>query len=658
MSRYAACSDHWSRLGHCVVLIIVAGIVFLLGAPASADEPVYSSECKFVGGNTPAGWPYVDEDRNPTRGEGHLTYYIHDDFARKLRGCTPTSEDDTELQGHHARGVIRHAAEIWNTQTRGTPFVHGGGVDNETAEEFCEEGNFDSPAVYIDFREGCRFQDKSMYARCNHHGGTCDDVGASDCTGAWATIRQVCDDVVEVIFMGDPESVNECDHDNGRPLNWNLNDLDPDVGSSSGDDISLLSVAIHELGHTLNLDHPDDDMGAMLNQYGDRFPHRFPSLWDKDCLQHEDANNGRNLVHLHEGFDTSGNWQGIEGHNTGTDRGHAVDGHWYGEHDEESGLIWYPLWARAATTSIWYGDADDDGELKISDTLDRTGDLEDVYSTPTLMSPPGSDSDQWIAYNYENDDPDAEYYPPSILAATSDDFYYSYGTKGVKSYSSDLSGWFSLQSHIPLSHTFDPVSDTNIFVTVTGTELQRGGDLSVIPAIRDETSNEIKLGEGSILENNVSLPAKSGSPLWDWEAKTDFKPGVACGDEEFGLDYNCVLAWAPRAALDGQVLYTFFRYDEADAKIDWHGGWWIRGGSLTRGHVAAAFFDDTLWLAWKNWGWDIYAARSHWTGPDYNDWSYKEKPGDGENHPTAVDPPTFLYHSDAYEAVWTWTVSP
>lgn len=166
-----------------------------------------------------------------------LYYYVKSDFAERLVACTPDPDDDDAVQQHHATYNAKVAAELWNQQSRGLPLIYRGETPLDF-EGFCDLESTAKPAIFIEFREGCRCPGNPLSSSCPD----------SQCRGAWGTVfRETgCDDAVRLVVWGDPTKSGVCTSANA--FAWRLDSI-----NHGGGQLSLLRSLVHELGHALNL---------------------------------------------------------------------------------------------------------------------------------------------------------------------------------------------------------------------------------------------------------------------------------------------------------------------------------------------------------------------------------------------------------------------
>ena len=297
------------------------------------------------------------------------------------------------------------------------------------------------------------------------------------------------------------------------------------------------------------------------------------------------------------------------------------------------------------------------GELEFDDSLQILTHPElffNYHATPSYFSL-GYDFKERISYHYHGDHPSNLVYPPTVKAVISTDFFDDVNMDETFHICENqtCTETSPLQSSVPIAHTRDHDSDLDIMVTVTDTDQHLGGQINVHPGMEDGST--IRAGS-TVSEENTEFPRPEGYTYFPYRPLTDFKPAVACGKNTL-YEYNCLLAWAPRGALNGRIVYTYFRYDSENDAIDWLGEAWGRAGSRTRGHVSAGWFEDKFWIGWKDWVRDHTVKRTHSIEPGcYTCWSDAEAP-DNPAPTGIVDPPTFYYppYSMPVEAGWSWT---
>ena len=570
--------------------------------------------------------------------------------------------------------MIRQAAEIWNTQARGTKLVYRGPTSHDPHFDFCDAAGIAKPAIIVTFREGCRLKDGcDNWQQCpptgDPTGCPCDD---SDCAGSVGSIRlirdsldQVCSDAVLIEIVGDRESAFGCD---GVPINWNI-DMTDDDGRQ------LINVLVHEFGHALGLGHPapglisGDDESAIMPPGGNR---RHLGTWDKDCVD-DPLNAGSSKVHLYLRSSTStGGWAShIATTFLSTFRGAAAYGYWqdgpdrrvphyYTEHE------YFPSWhgshdpSPLASILLLAFNPFDEWSLWVSFSSMNSSMLAALDSTPVMFQrrSAGSGDGQRINFTWDRFSSDPP--TPQLRYRRSDDLF---NTSGWGRYEEclpsihDCSGWVHLNSSIPIAHAYDPYSSTDVMVTVLDTNDIDGGRIQIHAGFHP-TAPRRRLNPGYEVSSSVTTHWSSGQfgPFPAYSFLTDFLPGVACAPDREQFDYNCIIAWSDRVVPNGRIHYTYFRV-EPNAAIEIHPTTWTRGGSRTTSHVSAGYFYDSFWLGWKDWNSQGVAgiattrntgAYASWTSPDRL------------SRPRVVDPPSFVYEPElsGTTARQLWTEAP
>lgn len=633
------------------------GLFLSLVALYAEAQSVYTSECDQAV-NVPAdGWPFGSSTK-------YISYYVHSDFASKIASCSPVYGVTDDVTTLHATGVVKHAAELWNLYALGTPLVYRGSVNDYNLEAFCNNPARRKPAILVDYRVGCAFSGNTGCREdCDNHGdGNCGGnllcTDANCLSGTIGYIRSVagCEDAIQVVFVGDMNFAHSCGVDGVR---YDLNDVS--TGVMSGSHFSLLKMAVHELGHALGIGHAgSSEIGMMSPAYSTFSPARHPHKWDKDCILHPDANNHRSLRYRHQSHQ-AGVWNDMKYHPYTTRRAPVVDGYWW---DHYSKTYIYSLLDAKHPSSLFFFDyylpPSISGDLEFGAFTSNTNVYDfkaNIDSAPSFFSvgnsPVTSSDDQRIFYNQHGTSLSTVIDPPRLRYVRSEDVFQS-SISGTlfQCDNPSCTSVSEIRTSVPLSHTYDLSSRNDIFVSVQDTDKHSGGIIAVHVGM--ESVNLI--GHGVEMNvHNTSLPAVNS--YWQHSHWTDFKPGVACAPDRERFYYNCLLAWAPRGTLNGRVLYTYFYYDNEDETIYWHGTSYARGGTLTRAHVSAGWFNDTFWLGWKHWTYPSRVMRAYNTGAGYGTWSAASGPGG--DHSSMVEPPTFFYPPLSVwpndEAGWAWT---
>ncbi|MFU8803709.1 MAG: hypothetical protein ACNA8W_07875 [Bradymonadaceae bacterium] len=597
-------------------------LVFLSFSSVAVALPLYSdSECKKTF-NVPSGWL--------TSSPKALYYYVKSDFAEKLRTCSPDPDDDAVIEQHHATAVVKQAAEIWNLQARGLPLIYRGWT-SQSESDFCANQSIDEPAIYIDFREGCL-----LPSSCQ--GPFCDDT---DCLDSVGSIRKIpdCNKAVRVTIWGDKTTLNSCSSD---ARNFRLNSI---LASNFNNpqQRSLIRVMTHELGHALNLGHPEGtiyDNGHSVMSPTNRWdPGRHLFYWEKDCVDDPGVSGGRSVRHHYKSFALN-NWSSISNHYYPTNRGHWSGHFWW------SGVPAALTYALYASPYVEYGLANEFYGYPSYASLPSMLTNLDTIPVFTAQGTPTQYSYQRIIYTWANSL--TNIYPPEVRYHRSDDFFENWGWGQFhRCTNTSCSSHAQVFSNFPLSTAYDPHTGTDIFVRLHNTGARLGGNIMVHPGL----SSTWRVNHGSYLSVlNTNMPETGSTPVkefWSYTGRTDALPGVACAPNRETFAYNCLLAWVDRGAPTGRVLYTYFRI--VNGTVEWHGEAWARGGSLTVGPVSAAYAHGRFWMAWKSWH-NPSKLTTTYTSNSYTGWSTVEE----TNRSMMVDPPSFqAVLSNPMVLVWT-----
>ena len=279
--------------------------------------PLYTNtQCSKAGWST-SGWQDDDENGNPAK---VIYFYIEKNFAAQLADCTSYAFDDTELSEAFVRSVVKDAAEVWNLSSRGIALKYGGWVDREEYTEACTQQMFKRPAVFVNFKDGCR----EIGGNCtNSFAWTYNDSTTGCEDSAWLNIYG--DTNTKVDDTTDPDvDGTDCDGSNGGILEWR-------TGTVSAEN-DLMAILVHEFGHVLNLGHPSAPPDSVMRSANDNNDQRNRQLfyWEKDCVDDSATNNGRDfLEYSWLGFNSSGTQiTGVQNRYTNlTDRGMLSGGH-------------------------------------------------------------------------------------------------------------------------------------------------------------------------------------------------------------------------------------------------------------------------------------------------------------------------------------------
>lgn len=624
-------------------LVACTLILFFSGRYALA-EPVYDSllECAQV--STP-NWQV---------GYQHVNYYVHNEFADLLAECSQDPDMDGNFSMLHATGIIKNAAEIWNSQSRSSSLIYRGHSSNMTFDEFCDDSSIETPAVHVVFRKGC------STTGCDWHycpvdgrsADLCDCVSSDDCSGQSVGFfrKRVsqCPGKAQIeIFSTRGDTPTMCGSTapgtTGR-INWTVKP-GKYVDENDNRERNLLTVLLHEFGHALKLGHPSSSIitgnRSVMHSGNDNARHLY--TWDKDCVSDAQISDSRYVEYFWRGY--SGNtWSSIFSFYYGTSRGSLFNRLWR----DARGIahhaayfsqfqdypVGHPNYAWEYGWSGW-GPLSSTGASTYSDGDMLHNQLQTADTMPFLFQRGANPADGVrISYTWDRDSSDP--HPPELRYRRSTDFWSSHDAWGRyhRCIDSGCISTTALRSSVPLVGAYDPYSNTDIMVSVLNTDSVNGGIMMIHPGFQTAT----RLKAGSILfTHNTTLTATYLNPLFDYSFLTDFAPGVACAPDRSEFDYNCLIAWNDRMVPNGRIHYTYFRINGA-GQVEWHGTAWTRGGSYTASHISAGYFSDRFWLGWKDWTNPQKVAWTYNNG-SYSSWSQVER----LNRPRIVDPPSFAY---------------
>lgn len=470
-----------------------------------------------------------------------IYYYIETSMASDFRSCTPSNDDDT-LSDSQLRRTIHSAANIWNNQGNGRVLIYGGVTTPGSA---CNNIT-NKPAVFISW-EDCR-EDQNNIGHCVTNSA----ANASEFTN--------CSGVVKLTIYGSKDdniginnsSTTNCVNNPYR-VDWKLGSLvEEETSETNGYKKNLISTLVHEFGHVLGLGHSEevavidsimyDDLNNSTRKIiGDKRPHLWQ--WDRNCS--DNNNGGRLLEYSYVEKADGGSWSNKkEITSLFTSKGFISGGY-----------------IRSVSTSYYtsyhdidfkYGSIGSDGILNFSNTGVIPVNARNSYFQPTFLTPiESSYSDDKARMSYHtnsNDPPQIKYYKSSNLFSSSTDKDWIICLNAACTINENLA------SHIPLATTYDPVSNKTIYARVITERPLYDSDSGRIVVHPGEYS-ESHLRLGTLLPNG-NLPPTNDN--WNYNAKTDFVPGIACADSDVE-SFNCVLFWNDNGSIKGRFLYKYFK---------------------------------------------------------------------------------------------------
>ena len=584
---------------------------------------------------------WFDAGQSITR---RLNYYVESSMASAFRACTPTGGDsaltDTEL-----RSVIHTAANIFNESASATPLVYRGslsGYDDYNLATICD--NVEKPAIYI------------------HH-KYCGGTTSSSCTvGGIASVFDIehptnnsCDGVIAIGIYSNKVDPAGCSHANS--VDWRLGSQEvPATNPSGGYKVPFLGIMVHEFGHALGMAHSELVSEENSVMYDDFSAHGWPDiaqkrphLWpyDRECLNPGNEQRGNQYRWVRRtGSPTT--WTSANTSQSFTSKMFFSGGYF-------SDTTSTPQYGYFDDTALIYGTAPTRFSSESFVNLSGSNLPQYPSNMPVLFSPIENGSYHDMRANYLLDQ--ASYDPPLVkYSRTSNMFDSSINGTYRECLNSTCSSSSNVSSHMPMTATQDPYSGNTVHAQVITTRPYSDlayGRIKIYPGFHTSGSfiSPNKLRTGSILPN-TNLPTNTSN--WSYQAETNFAPGIACAPNRNTWSYNCLVAWHDKGALNGSILYRYFRINSSN-QIEWHSTTYRRSGAYTESSVSAAFANGRFWLGWKTRSYPrrIQAVESKSSG--YASWEST----DSWQDIYAVSPPAFLYRPSSTNdgAMMMWQVA-
>lgn len=546
-----------------------------------------------------------------------INIYIQKEFASLIN---LSNGDNIDITDQQLRNLVRSSSSIWNLESNAPQLVFKGSV---TPGEMpgSEAGNtgkcldIETPAVFIQFRDTCKNLDCQGF------------TVPEDCASATiASVHSTCDGNVAIInFWG-----KDANKDQQR---WGYNPDRPNT-------IDFTSVLIHEFGHTLGIGHHYNAfnhsfgvMGLRQNYASITFRNgRHLSNKDVDCANDLLSEKKESFIYSSSYDIFNQKWSIESSSNWRTERGSLLGSHFVnGSLSVLPVPMKYPLTPNSYKYYANYSVIDSTPGLTISlgsivsnanvfNIQDNSygpplwGDLveDGPYSDGFILYP----KNQFIGPSDNMNTPVAEYEdidfygsiihdaPQYYLAKTSSAYQHTFDD-AMLGYidSSSSTGISSFRSHLPISSTWDPVSQKTIFAGVETTKQKS----------RESENGRIFIHPGfssnGILNERHYLPPSSpaftqfndgfASP-YSHLIETEARVGIACGST--GV-FNCFIFWSDRGSPNQWILYTLFRVTSSGDISFYKAGGKFQVYQMTPGETAstgvdAAFFDGTFWVTW------------------------------------------------------------
>ena len=593
---------------------------------------------------------------------GKIYYYVHLDFHERLRQCTPSVVDNSELTSLHSNQIISDAAEQWNVELDTSALVFGGVYSDSTP---CSA--FAKPAVKIEFIAGCLNIDGDN-SNCDSDKPTArfsfdddyGDLGSLKCFDSQITRIQ--------IYGRQGSSVDtECiDSSTGfvRTDNytWNLSDSGP---SDTLNNPNLVVAVTHELGHALGISHPPllpgysspigcpytnvaDDNKALVSCGVSTFQ-RHINGYDQTC-GYNNSTGVRNSQYHWQGFDSGGSV--VSGVQTSiavdTNKGLRSGGYLLDSQQltERYGLYSYNELNHSFVGVDGYFSFTSSPPYLLSSTVSSLVVSPNVFTFSEGTSPSYRNRIGFVDGYYSDEIPRHKY-ARNVLVS---DIIGSFSVCADSSCSSST----AVRSHLPMSTAWDGYSNNTIYAWVQTDRNSGQGLINLSAGLRPGSPNLLNKFKTNPINGwfGVTYPSDVYTS-WDYSGKTDFPVGVACEPDRDQRDYNCILAWQDRGIPDGSVLYTYFRVNSSDEIEFRPGGPVKRGASNSSSGVSAAYFGSKFWLAWKVPRAVGIKYTSTLCGTGYTCWSNLFTATTSDE---VVDPPSWFYVPDqTHESGLIWT---
>ncbi len=597
---------------------------------------------------------------------GHIVnVYIQTDFGTEFSACSQT-DDITNWQG---TSIINTALETWNAQSRGMSFRYRGtygtaGDQGAIENNFCNDLSITTPALLVWSSRRCRGDTNDQCLTTT--------AGAALCSGtnSRATIEFYGNRLNNPVV----DANTDCPTNNGHNLR-----IDTTTNTFSGSYRDFQGILLHELGHVLGHNHPEDDpastfpgnhtavmqqtgaFGSVRTPYNSR--HLYP--YDMECATNyappkrmqyywSEFQTGNYLfgsVDTDSSYDTTRN--SLSGGHTRLD---GVTQKWgaYVQLESDSPYLTYDYMYGGFTLPTF--DFSYTSSSLFQSWLDR------LHISPVLFSRQefahnSTNRSSWLSFANRETSAGSNFNdiaPPRWMYLRSQSRFGASGTsKGTYYRCTGTSPCNStnVQTSIPLIPAWDPISERTVVVRVNTdpNATAAHGRIQVHPGFITNSNNTLLASSQLSPVTNMSSTAP-----YNYSLETDTTPAVACSSVlHAGFPFNCLLAWVDRGAPNARVLYTYFRVDETNDTIVWDDEIRRRSGANTAAGLSAAYIPDNgdgtnpnFYLAFKGLtstqrGDVIVMSRDDDPNDAYSGWSTTTL-----NRNDVLSPPTWVYDND------------